>query len=629
MSNQSDPTGPSSDNPPTSSLAGTAGTAPSITPSQAFARPPPDFDPEQAKAEFLKTAGKSFLDPRDEVEESVEDEIQRKISELEKAKDGPVAAEEKEKIARKVRFLREGAWLEGLKLELTGRDAVPIEYFNRIVAENEDSIRKVAQINSKAERELAKKDAQIKDLKTSSGQSIKLQDELTKSEQRGDALEIEVRKLKVELDRKNAKPKETAAEKDALTKCKRQVAELQKSLKAANGDLVNARDTLSKRHEEVESLKQQKADGREREDGLKAQARDLMNQIKERTDASNQSSALQKQIDQSKLERADCQAKIAALEGENKKLKDAAEAQKEPDDLHKRIAELEAGWAECKDKVKALEDENKSLKNASQGSSAEPNNTGDLGDLQKQIARLEVKIMKRDESITALQTQLKHKYAGLPKGSPSELQAHCITLRNSRDTYRNRWARGVTANSANLLMFWEAVESTNLEIKKLYDGVRRLGNALGLTGEVLDTPDAIDKILAKVSEQLSAEVDEHGTPQISILHLLTANTNAKVIIETLMRELDKARIGKSPDETKVQLRVVEEETVEQRVSTRTQTYRGHRGSIINHIYQAQSEFLQLADRSADKDAIKALVNRFLQPYSLPRAELARNDPTGR
>ncbi|KAJ3551928.1 hypothetical protein NPX13_g11242 [Xylaria arbuscula] len=454
MSNQSDPTGPSSDNPPTPSLAGTAGTAPSITPSQAFARPPPDFDPEQAKAEFLKTAGKSFLDPRDEVEESVEDEIQRKISELEKAKDGLVTAEEKEKIARKVRFLREGAWLEGLKLELTGRDAVPIEYFNRIVAENEDSIRKVAQINSKAERELAKKDAQIKDLKTSSGQSIKLQDELTKSEQRGDALEIEVRKLKVELDRKNAKPKETAAEKDALTKCKRQVAELQKSLKAANGDLVNARETLSKRHQEVESLKQQKADGREREDGLKAQARDLMNQIKRNAQTPRIS-----------------RAKIAALEGENKKLKDAAEAQKEPDDLHKRIAELEAGWAECKDKVKALEDENKSLKNASQGSSGEPNNTGDLGDLQKQIARLEVKIMKRDESITALQTQLKHKYAGLPKGSPSELQAHCITLRNSRDTYRNRWARGVTANSANLLMFWEAVESTNLEIKKLYDGM--------------------------------------------------------------------------------------------------------------------------------------------------------------
>lgn len=594
-----------------------------------FARPPPDFDIERAKEEFLKVAGKSFLDARDEVDDSIEDEIQRKISEVEKARDKPLSPEEQERMANSIRSLREGAWLEGLKLELVGKDSVPIEYFNRIVAENEDSIRKVAHINAKAEHELAKKDAQIKDLKMSGDQNNKFQEELIKCEKHRDELETQIRKLKVELQQQKSKQNDTTAANDTLTKYESQVTDLRKKLEAANKDLTTARQTLSKRYEEIESLKKQKANSRGREDSLKEQARELMDENKKLNDTSKQLSAIQKQVIQLELERVNCQAKATSLEEENKRLKSTAPAREESEDLRKRIAGLEAGWAKCKDELKALESENKSLKDASQGSSGEPSNPGDLDTLREQIARLEAKIATRDKSITTLRTQLEKELAGPPQGTPAELQARCVSLRNARDNYRNRWARGVMANNENLLLFWEAVENTNQEIKKLYEGVSRLGNALGLSGEVLDTPAALDKIIAKVSEEVSGEVDEHQTPQLSILHLLNANARAQVQIETLKRELDKAQVGKSEDEIKAQLRIVDEETVEQRVSMRTQTYRQHRGAIIAHIFQAQREFLELADRSVDRDAIEALVDRFLQPLSLPRVQLAQNDPTGR
>ncbi|KAI0521744.1 hypothetical protein F5B22DRAFT_499958 [Xylaria bambusicola] len=623
MSNQSssgDPTKPSNiSDIPSDPSPTTAPRAPSIF-SDGFARPPPNFDPEQAKADFKKGAGNSFLDGRDEIEDSVEDEIQRKTSELEKARGKPVTAEEKEKIANKVRSLREGAWLEGLKLELVGKDAVPMEYFNRIVAENENSIMKVAQINARAERELTKRDSQINDLRKDTIRANKLTEELVKCERHGADLEAHIQDLENKLEHEKAKQQKADAN-NALTKCESQVSDLQKKLDAANRDLDEARQSLGKHYEELNSLKQQKDEADKREESVKSQAQDLMDDNKKLKAAADQASALQKQIASSEL-------KLASLKKENEKLKNATKIQGESDDLRKRILELEAGWEECKDKVKALEDENKNLKDASNATSGSPSNP-DLDGLRKRIAGLDAGIMKRDEDITALRAQLEQVTTGMPEGSLTELQARCVELRNARDMYRNRWARGVAANNADLIMFWEAVENTNQEIKKLYSGLDRLGGVLGLRNKVLDRPAAFDEIIAKVSSSVTGEIDKYQSPQLTVLHLLNANAIAKIQIETLKRDLDKAQIGRSEDEIKTVLRTVEEEVVEQRVSMRTQIYRAHRRDILAHLFTAQNEFLVLADNSADRAAIEALVDRFLRPNTLPRIQPVQSDPTGR
>ncbi|KAI2623815.1 hypothetical protein GGS21DRAFT_533478 [Xylaria nigripes] len=50
--------------------------------------------------------------------------------------------------------------------------------------------------------------------------------------------------------------------------------------------------------------------------------------------------------------------------------------------------------------------------------------------------------------------------------------------------------------------------------------------------------------------------------------------------------------------------------------------------LLTHIFDAQFEFLALAERSDNRDAIEALVDRFLQPTSLPTIQLAQGSRGG-
>lgn len=128
------------------------GTFPPSEELHGFARPPSDFDIEKAKAAFLKAHGTRVSQPSGAMEESVEDEIARKTAELEEVRNALMTDTEKARIADRVQVLRDRGWLEGLKLQLVNMNTVPIEYFNRLVAEHEQTIVKVAQINSAAER---------------------------------------------------------------------------------------------------------------------------------------------------------------------------------------------------------------------------------------------------------------------------------------------------------------------------------------------------------------------------------------------------------------------------------------------------------------------------------------------
>ncbi|KAI0421348.1 hypothetical protein F5X98DRAFT_390514 [Xylaria grammica] len=628
--------------------------APPISHSDGFDRPPPDFDPKQPRGGFLAGHGQGLVDPANEVDESVEDEIKRKIAELEQEMGGPVTDEEKERIGNKIRSLREGGWLESLKLELVGKDSVPIEYFNRIVAENESSITKVAQIAAKADRKVAQKNALIEDLKnmsrTKSGDDAKyleneiLNDEindlkakLTKCQKRGSQLERKLlgledelqqersksQGLEDELQQEKLKPRESSKDDDALAKCKSRADDLQRRLDSMQASVMQCRKTASEQYEKAQSLLRQMTDSRRREESLKDEVRNLRAQNESLSEAVvpatdlKQLDILRKQIVRSELDRANCQAELQSLKNENRDLKNAATVQGQPGDpegLRKRITELEADRENCNDMVRSLREENENLKNIV-AVQAEPNDPEGLRD---RVVDLLSEVSARDENIKALEALLDQTRNAAPPRweSANELQARCAELRAQRDMYRDRWAQGVVANDAsNLAQFWEAVENTQREFGQLYQGIERLGRILGLTAGVLDTPAILDKIIEQV---VSSVIEPKETTQLTILNLRTANSIAQIRIESLLRDVDRAVLSRTKDEVMVAIKSVNEQEVTKRVEDVTQAYRAHRGAILGHIFNARIEFLDLAERSGDRDAIEALVDQFLQATSLPR-----------
>ncbi|KAI1284101.1 hypothetical protein F5Y07DRAFT_407586 [Xylaria sp. FL0933] len=485
-----------------------------------FARPPSNFDAKRAKGDFIKGHGQGLLNPADAVDDSVEDEIARKITELEKARGSPVTDKEKERLSNRIRSLREGGWLESLKFQLVGKNVVPIQYFNRLVVEHEAIILKVSGINARAESKVAREHAEVVSLK--------------------------------------------------------------EQLVSAKESLEAACQTISERDAEVQLLRQHEADSLGREKNLTDQIIQLRKENEDLDNALHQSKASGQYSDPTN------------------------------EILRRRIGELETELEPSKRSAKLLELENIYLKRASQTHHSDPNS------LQKQIGALQADISSRDGAIKTLQSQLRdspptEQDRTVNEELPTELQARCAELRAARDEYKSLWAGKVVANDATLVKFWEAVEATTQEIKQLYRGIDRLGRVLGITTQVLDTPSVLDKIIARV---VLPGDDENLTPQLSLLHLRNTNAIAQIQIEELKRELGKAQLVKSDDEIRAQLRIVDEDELEKRVTMRTQTYRKQRQAILSHIFDAQAKFLALADRSADKAAIEALVDQFLHPTTL-------------
>ncbi|KAI0110859.1 hypothetical protein GGR51DRAFT_510240 [Nemania sp. FL0031] len=575
MSSSSSPGDPSkSSNPSNPNPAPNTGGAPPSSPDNTpqtihgFARPPPDFNP----APLSENPGRGLLNSADAVEESIEQEITRKIAELEVAKGEPVTDEEKKKISSRIRALRQGAWLEGLKLQLVGKDTVPIQYFNRLVADHEGTIAIVAQVRADADRKVTDRDAEIEKLKN---RKPEVDPALISERERllGEIRHVREENTQIRRELRTQRRTNDAA----LASCNNRVQDLQKQLDTC-------RNTASDYYNEVQTLRQQKMETNSREQVNKDEIRKLR--------AEQEGS--QKHIKELETERVNCKARCKALETENRKLKDAA------------------------------------IPQAAQ-QAAPQGGPDDTEDLRKRIVELEATIAERDQTIRTLEAQLKQ--AG---GSPApprpieevanaELQARCTELREARDRYRERWARGFAEENVekkpHLVEFWQVVEDTKKEIDQLYQGIHKLGQVLGLADGVLDTPKILDRIVKQVTASVS---DVLGTPQLTIINLRTANSTAQVQIETLQRRIERAQLGRSEDEVNLALGTADEQEIERRVTVRTQAYREHRGRILSHMLEAQTAFLNLAARSSTRVAIEDIVDRFLQPESLPMVELPPN-----
>ncbi|KAI8624852.1 hypothetical protein F5Y19DRAFT_467512 [Xylariaceae sp. FL1651] len=535
----------------------------SETESHGFALPTPGFDPEQERAamsEWYQQRGVvGVLAPADMAEESVEEEVRRKIADLERVRNGPVTEEERERITAKCIELREGGFIEGLKPILVGMKSVPIEYWNRLVDEHEKTIAVVAEKASNVQRKMAEKDSEIEDLKN----TLERQ-ELGEVETRSAALS-EVQRLNdenAELKDKIEKGSQHEGEikqtisdtqggtdKKALTECQDQIVSIQKKLDAAEQHLQTSRNTASDYYNQVQTFRQQRQLGREREQACKDKVKRL-------------------------------EADLSVLEGEFSKLKA----------------------------------QNKDL----QAAAAIKEDIFDPEGLKKQVSDLLSKRERLNARIHTLETELARKSrapqgpdepeAVQPQGGLEELKTQCAELKMSRDLYRDLWARGVAASNENLVEFWAAVENTSREIAQLHRGVETLSRALGLEENVVDPSKTLKNIQSL---------------QLNLITLRYENMTTRLEAEQLRRQLASTLLPKTEDEMKLRLKIVDEEEVEKRVSSRTQTYRGHRRDILDHIFEARSAFQELADRNVDsRDAIDALVHQYLDPTALPLPKLA-------
>lgn len=151
-----------------------------------------------------------------------------------------------------------------------------------------------------------------------------------------------------------------------------------------------------------------------------------------------------------------------------------------------RIVELEAERESCNAKIKALENDNRKRKASPPG-----------------------------QDNTASKTPI------------CELQARCKELQQESDMYRAKWARGVIDNNASLTDLWEVVENTDRQIKELYQGIETLSFMFGVNDGVLDMPQVLHKIIARVSTMADDESIEMLQLRISNLRLAISRSQTK------------------------------------------------------------------------------------------------------
>ncbi|KAI0108167.1 hypothetical protein F4814DRAFT_47192 [Daldinia grandis] len=190
-----------------------------------FSLPDPGFDPSDnhaIKAYYEKKEKKGVLADEDGVEEDIEAEAERAVTDWEVAAGRTATDEERENMMARIRQIRAGEWLEGAKAQLVGKTTVPIAWFNRLVAQNEGVIHFVAQ-----------KSVEIKQRRQEANEKIA-------------KLLEEVKRLK-----------DAQVSGEDSSKLKAQIEELEQKVSTLQGDLKEAEENLKKLDEDNTSMEAQ------------------------------------------------------------------------------------------------------------------------------------------------------------------------------------------------------------------------------------------------------------------------------------------------------------------------------------------------------------------------------------
>ncbi|RYP78826.1 hypothetical protein DL771_000211 [Monosporascus sp. 5C6A] len=582
-----------------------------IDPSQLFVSPTPGFDPadnEHIRSMYEKRKGKIPLQ-EDEPEDRIEAIIKQKIDAVKKLRD--VSPGEEERMADKIRKLESGRSLSVVRSQLVGQTTVPIEYFNRLVSENEQFIGYVAKHTARSDRMVKEREAKVRELEEkvkdlqSQGTTLDVSQGLRDIEDTTQGLNTLINEnniLRTEMLGRDGTISELERMLQACeargVHCNAKIRELQAALASAESDsneeagqtskdeviqalgarivkledeLRVSRETNSKNYNRVQELEEAHQQWLAREQGLKNDVRRGDGEVK----------YLEKEVGELTRQLADARTKSPN------------EATDSPDSADDRLS---------KDNEKLTRDNEK---------------------LRKEIEDLGVVIMGLSE--------IKHSDGA--GGAKLVQLADALAVQNRRtrelverknilESERYKWMQRIEDKEPE---WWNQVEAMSKAKRDLDLKVLELFRRLQFTDENLDglgaiarLNQALDKVMTGNRPAALAILQFAGELQAALRDAATAQRKAADLQKQLNRF--KRENGGATGERLPERRDQDFEEFERRVDAKTQMFRLHRRAYLDNIFGADRELRVIAAASPDADTrngISCVCENFLSPQSLP------------
>ncbi len=576
-----------------------------IDPFELFERPTPGFDPSD-NADILK-----FYEKRrgagtvieNEPEDSIEAIADSKIADLKKLRE--VSPEEEKRLRARIREMESGRWLEAAKVELVGKSTAPIEYFNRLVAENEEAIGYVARHTARSNKAIQDRNARIRELqgqiKTVEDQKTAEKDAKASDDQKSttDSLEQENADLKTKLEecqahgnQSDAQIKELqaalAAEKLASSnkktdesKDEKNIQDLKTQIATLQGELKTSRETSSRHYNRVQELLRTRKEGLDRENNLKNYVR-----------------------------KAD---------------QDAKDLGKQIDNLTERVNDL-----------------TKQLANADTKGSTEKDKSSGAAD--KKLKDDNAKLLKENQVLRDEVDRLSKNTYGTNADGRAQIKnlTDALAVQNQRNQELRAQNRALEAERHNWIgtkritdpEWWAQVEEITKLKRSLDVNVLALFRRLGFGDENLDGEAAVARLNAALDEMATPDGRHPLMPTLlryagEVQAALRAAAAARRRADELEDQVDclrSRRSARTEREYLAELRLFEDEDLERRVDARTEMYTRHRRQYLNNFFGASRRLGDIAAACADaptRNAINTVRQQFLSVQSLPNPVAAR------
>ncbi|KAI1088487.1 hypothetical protein F5B19DRAFT_496351 [Rostrohypoxylon terebratum] len=562
-----------------------------------FSLPSADFDPLNNQAirdYYKKKEDEGVLSGDPGVEDEIEAEAKQVVEEWEAAIGRKATQEEQDKIMTKIRRIRAGAWLEGIKKELAGKTTVPIAYFNRLAEENERSIAFLSHrmVGMAYERnKIAKEVHDLQDknarlatlLKIEEEEKIEFQDKSTKLADENAKIQQDNNHLRDELDKAVQEAK----------KSEEMAINTLKQLEEANNNLKEENDNLAQYNIEAE-------------EEIKLLNIDLIEQAK------RDEKAAKGALD-------DCKQDKFNIEEEKAKVEE--EARKDEESSDKNIKSLEEQLNKCREDLAAA-----------------------MNDLQDDRAAM-LKLSYDQDELIINYNKLKNDFDELKK-EKDDKDKNPAQASNCWDTAKilkelkeakekdedisqevqdliDRWLRRV-AEVNDRREFYNAMEDLQRRFQELQDRIRAIYTLVGFEGDKFTAAEVLDNLEAELKKQpkndmklrlwcLKLAMDVHHETQKLVIE--------KLRVDDLRMKLDLSMTDDALSaECMMRYGLYEEEEIERRVDSRTQTYRIHRRELLDHLFAAANDLKTAAIRCPDNATrirINEICEEHLSPLVLP------------
>ncbi|KAI5923190.1 hypothetical protein F4810DRAFT_710940 [Camillea tinctor] len=611
---------------------------------------PPGFNPDD-KDSILKhyesKKQKGVLPKDSQFEDNVEDEIKRVIADWEAVSKQKATADQRRRMADKIRSIRGGAWLESLKPQLAGKAQVPIEYFNRLAEQHEATVLHTMRHMSDASKKIEDKDKEIEDLqkklKDKSGPTTSpsnTSQELKKLKEENARLKQENTHLKgmSESLKKDTQKSEDKAEdlEDKLSQRETKVALLEaevEKLKAAakkaskegeSGDIhlaCKAEISRLKRKLDVANSSKQASGKSEEATG------DKKSPEKREAQWEDEKARMTKEIDKN-------QAYITQLEGEILDVLDIL-ANVRGDELNmdkgsiykahdKATVKLKGEIRHWKERAENSEKQSKDLSDKL-AKAQEPKPDSDADKCEKERKKLNKEVVLLREQVSDLQSKLKKSKKILPPADAEKadftevikkLKNENATITKAQDRYRRAYMAKFIESEHNghLRNFWDIVENTQAAMGELQQRVETLFQNLGMNAPYSNANDALNQMI-------SASTRVRGASQA--MQLVSSKLEARsyeVLVYKLRDQIANTPPRKTDDEIKMELRIYNEAELARRVDLETEMYSLHRRAYLKNIFSARDELVKIATGTphhATRDLINKVRAQYLDVESLP------------